>query len=264
MTSDEKIEVLKQREYYVVKGNELIQKTRFQLSITEQKTIAYICSMIKPVEAIDRAKGKAYQLEYEFNIRDYCKVCGIDYNAGKNYADVKATLQKLRDRSTWMEMEDGTESLVSWLNKARTNKKSGIAHIRLDEDLVPYLFDLKEKFTQYQLYNVLGMKSSFSVRLYELLKSYEIRKTKTFDLDDLKHILMVEDVKSYKDFSLFRKKVLEQAQKEINELTDINIEFEPIHKGRKVVKVMFRIIAKTPMERMLAGATANDRLGELE
>lgn len=264
MTTDEKIEVLKQREYLVVKGNELIQKTRFSLSLTEQKTIAYICSMIKPVKAIDRAKGCAYQLDYEFNIRDYCKVCGIDYDNGNNYANVKATLQKLRDRSTWMELEDGSESLVSWLNKARTNKKSGIAYVRLDEDLVPYLFDLKEKFTQYQLYNILGMKSAFSVRLYELLKSYEIQKTKTFDLEELKCLLMVEDVKSYARFPDFRRYVLEKAQEEINELTDINIDFEPIHRGRKVVKVTFRITAKTPVERMLAGATANDRLGELE
>ena len=94
MNSDEKTEVLKKREYYVVKGNELVQQSRFELSLPEQKTIAFICSMIKPIEAIDRANNVPYQLEYEFNIQDYCKVCGIDYNAGKNYADIKATLKR--------------------------------------------------------------------------------------------------------------------------------------------------------------------------
>ena len=59
-------------------------------------------------------------------------------------------------------------------------------------------------------------------------------------------------------------RLLQKAQKEINELTDLNIYYEPITKGRKVVKVKFRIEQKNPMERMLAGATANDRLGELE
>lgn len=57
--------------------------------------------------------------------------------------------------------------------------------------------------------------------------------------------------------------MLEKAQEEINELTDINIYFEPITKGRKVIKIKFRIDQKNPIERMLAGATANDRLGEL-
>lgn len=75
---------------------------------------------------------------------------------------------------------------------------------------------------------------------------------------------MVDDVKSYNDFGRFRHKVLEKAQEEINELTDLNIYFEPITKGRKVIKVKFRIEQKNPIERMMSGATANDRLGELQ
>ena len=260
MNSDERLEILTQREYLVVKGNELIQKNRFDLSLTEQKTIAFICSMIKPIES----HGVPFQLEYEFNIRDYCKVCGFDYNSGGNYADIKETLKRLRDRSMWLTMPDGSESLVGWLAKVNTNKKSGIAKIKLDEDLVPYLFDLGQKFTQYQLYNILAMKSAFSVRLYELMKSYAFQKTKTFEIDELKRLLMVSDVKSYVNFKDFRKKVLEIAEREINELTDINISFEPITKGRKVIKVKFRIEMKNPMERLLAGETAQDRLGKLE
>ena len=75
-------------------------------------------------------------------------------------------------------MPDGSESLVGWLAKVNTYKKSGIVKIRIDEDLVPYLYELKERFTQYQLYNILAMKSAFSVRIYELMKSYEYQKIK--------------------------------------------------------------------------------------
>lgn len=265
MTTNEKIDIAEKRGYLVVKGNELIQQNRFELSLPEQKTVAFICSMIKPIEATSRAKGIPYQLEYEFNIRDYCKVCGLDYDNGKNYADVKITLKKLSDRSMWVTFPENPdeEVLCRWLSKVRTNKKSGIAHVELDRDMVPYLFDLGQRFTQYQLYNILAMKSSFSVRIYELMKSYAFQKTKTFEIDELKRILMVENVKSYERFPDFRRKVLEKAQSEINELTDINICFDPITKGRKVVKVKFLIEQKNPIERMLAGATANDRLEKL-
>lgn len=264
MNESEKKDIEIKREYWVVKGNELIQQNRFELSLPEQKTIAFVCSMIKPIKALDRANGVPFQLEYEFNIRDYCKVCGIDYDNGKNYADVKATLKRLSDRSMWLEQENGGEVLCRWLSKVWTNKRSGIAKVRVDEDLVPFLFDLGQKFTQYQLYNILAMKSSFSVRIYELMKSYAFQKSKTFEIDELKCLLMVEEVKSYKNFADFKKRVLDKAQEEINELTDINIHFEPITKGRKVVKIKFRIESKNPIERMLAGATANDRLGELQ
>ncbi len=264
MTTDEKIGLAKKREYLVVKGNDLIQQNRYELSLPEQKTIAFVCSMIKPIDALDRAKGLPYQIDYEFNIRDYCKVCGIDYDAGKNYADVKATLKKLRDRSMWLTLEDGSETTVSWLERVTVSKKSGIAKVRIDDRIAPNLFDLGQKFTQYQLYNILAMKSAFSVRIYELMKSYAFRKSKTFDLDELKHLLMVEDVKSYDNFKDFRKKVLEKAQEEINELTDINIYFEPITKGRKVVKVKVRIEGKTAIEELISKSTANDRLGALK
>jgi Protein involved in initiation of plasmid replication len=264
MNENERKEITEKREYWVVKGNELIQKNRFELSLPEQKTVAFICSMIKPIEPIDRAKGVPYQLDYEFNIRDYCKVCGIDYDNGKNYADVKATLKKLRDRSMWITLDNDDETVVGWIDRVTTNKRSGIAKVRIDDRLAPYLFDLGQRFTQYQLYNILAMKSAFSVRIYELMKSYAFQKTKTFEVDDLKRLLMVEDVKSYKNFKDFRIYVLEKAQTEINELTDLNIYFEPITKGRKVIKVKFRIELKNVIERSLAGATANDRLEKLE
>ena len=237
MTPEESFELTKKKGYLVVKGNDLIQRNRFELSLMEQKTVAYICSMIKPIDS-------GFQSEYEFKIRDYCKICDIDYDNGANYAYVKETLKKLRDRSMWMTLEDGSETVVGWLDRVTTNKKSGLAHIRIDDRLIPYLFDLKQQFTQYQLYNILGMKSAFSVRIYELMKSYSFRHTIIFELNELKELLMVEHVKSYVNYKDFRVKVLEKAQTEINELTDINIEFEPIKTGRKVTSITFIIEEK--------------------
>lgn len=253
---DEIIDLSKKREYLVVKGNELIQKNRFELSLAEQKTVAYICSMIKPIDPKDSIKGVPFQLEYEFNIREYCKICGIDYAGGKNYKDIKATLKHLSDRSMWLDDGD-SETLMRWLSYVKVNKKSEKVLIEIDRTIVPFLFDLKEQFTQYQLYNILAMKSAFSVRLYELLKSYAYQKSKIFDIDELKRLFMVENVKSYYNYKDFRRKVLEKAQSEINNLTDINISFEPITKGRKVVQVKFNINQKNTAERCIASKTAS-------
>lgn len=147
MVEHEKIQILQHREYVVVKANELIQRSRFELTLQEQKTVAFICSMIKPIETIDKVKNTPFLLEYEFNIRDYCKICGIDYNNGKNYSDIKATLKRLSDRSIWLD-DGNSEILVRWLAKVRIYKRSGKILIELDKDLVPFLFDLSQKFTQ--------------------------------------------------------------------------------------------------------------------
>lgn len=243
------------RYYSIVKANELIQKSRFELSLMEQKTIAYICSIIKPLE-------ESYQLEYVFDIREYAKICGINYDSGKNYTDIKNTLKKLSDRSMWLEIGK-EEVLVRWLAKVRTNKKSGKATIEIDKDLAPFLMNLKERFTKYELYNILGMKSAFSIRIYELLKSYQGIHKKSFTIDELKEKLMVQDIKSYKDFSLFRKKVIEVAIKEINELTDIQVEWEAETKGRKVVAVVFRIKQKNSWDALMCRAKTQKRLDKI-
>lgn len=243
MNEYEKELITKQRDYLVVKSNDLIQKSRYNLSLMEQKTIAFICSMIKPDKVSEKSKDHSFQLEYEFSIRDYCKIVGIDYDAGKNYADIRRTLEKLANRSMWVKIGD-EEILCRWLAKVRTNKKRGVLHIEIDRDLAPYLFDLEKKFTQYQLYNILAMKSAFSIRIYELMRSYAFQENKTFDLDEFKRLLGIEDVKSYSRFPDFRRFVLEKAQSEINELTDITIHFVPITKGKKVIKLQFQIRQK--------------------
>ena len=256
---DEKIMIETKRDYLVVKANDLIRKSRFTLSLPEQKTIAFICSMIKPVNSTDMQTGSGYQLDYEFNIREYCKLCGIDYNNGKNYINVKTLLKKLSDKSMYINI-DNEEVLCRWLAKVRLNKKSGIVKIKLDEDLVPFLFGMGQNFTQYQLYNILAMRSAFSIRIYELMKSYAFQRTKIFNIEELKKLLCVEDIKSYNNFKDFRKRVLEVAQKEINELTDLTIGFEPICQGKKVVKIKCHICQKTPIECLLARSVVGERL----
>lgn len=236
MKIDDEIQVEREKEYCVVKDNLLIQKSRFELSLPEQKAIAYIVSKIKPVTPKEIATGATCQLNYEFDIRQFCKVCGIDYNNGKNYADVKAMLQKLRDRSMWVEI-DGDDVLMGWLSNARSNKRSGKVHVKIDEYIAPYLFALSEKYTSYQLGNIMQMKSAYSVRIYELAKSYKIQHSKKFAIDEFKKMLSVESVKSYDRYPDFRRRVLEVAETEINEMTDINIKFEPQTKGRKVVAI---------------------------
>ena len=238
---DEQIDIAKSRDYQVVKANELIQRTRYVLSLQEQKTLAYVISMIKPTDRILQ--------EYEFDIQHFCKICEIDYNNGGNYAYVKKTLKNLRDRSFWVELEDGTETLCSWVNKVWCNKRSGKARIRLDDDLAKYLIGLSEQFTQYELINTLPMRSQYSFRLYELMKSYAFANRKIFNLEELKRKLMAEVYTRYVDV---RRYVLDVAMNEINKYTDLQVSYEALKKGRRVAEIIFYIKKKDSYEKWKA------------
>lgn len=222
------LEVIEQRDYKVVKANEIIQRARIDLGILELKTFAYILSKIKPNDE----KGK----EYYFSVQEYCRVCGIDDKSGKNYANAKKALKSLRDKSFWLTDENGTELTLGWLSKARIDKRSGKVTVKLDEDMEKYIIGWFERYTQYSLCQVLPMQSQYSFLLFELLKSYAYQKEKTFDIDDLKDRI---GGKVYKNFKDYRINVLEKATREINLYTDLEISWEPITKGRKVIKVKF-------------------------
>lgn len=229
-------EIQIQREYKVVKSNEIIQKARYDLTIQELKTLAYIFSKIKPIDTEDK--------EYCFSIREYCQVSGIDYNNGGNYEYIKKTLKNLRDKSFWLTEPDGSEVLVGWLSKARINKGTGKIKVKLDEDIAKYVIGLFSNYTQYELLSTLPMRSAYSFRIYELLKSYSYsgRNPKiTFDLEELKKKLMATN---YDRFPDFRRKVLEIAVKEINIYTDLEVTWEPEKKGKKVIKLIFEVKQK--------------------
>lgn len=224
------LEIIEQRDYKVVKANEIIQRARIDLGIMELKTFAFILSKVKPTDK----KGQAYV----FNIQDYCNVCEIDFKNGKNYANVKKALKTLRDKSFWLIDEDGKETTVGWLSKAQIDKRSGKATVKLDEDLQKYVVGWFEQYTQYSLCQVLPMQSQYSFLLFELLKSYANLKQHIFDIDDLKSKIGGTTYENFKDF---RRRVLDIATKEINMYTDLEVSWEPINKGRKVIQIKFYI-----------------------
>jgi plasmid replication initiation protein len=203
----------------------------------EQKTFCYAVSKIKPDDRPDT--------EYVFGINEYCDVCGISRNSGKTIEEVKSALKKLRDKSFYLMDENGDYVLIGWLSKVRVSPRSGKIAIKFDEDMQRYLVGIiGGGYTQYSLLCVLPMRSAYSIRLYELMKSYAGLHKKDFDIDDLKAQLCAP----YVNFKDFRKKVLDIATREINRYTDIEVTWEPITKGRKVIKVHFEIKLRKGMD----------------
>ena len=267
MNNYEKSVVEQERNYTVVKSNILVLNSRYQYSVNQQKTLAYICSKIKPIT--EYSQEPKYQLEYKFEVSEYLQLLGVE-SSGNQYALVKETLQSLSDKSMWIPIEDENgkgEVLVRWLSNVAIYPKSGKIKTKIDEYLAPYLFELKEKYLSYGLINILNFKSKYSIRLYEMLKAhYDMKRSHygqkrfetpvvewTLDLDELKHILMLDtetEKDKYKNFKDFRKKVIETAQKEINALSDMLFDFQPITKGRKTVKVKFIIKFKDTISRL--------------
>lgn len=243
MFESDNYEIEKSRYQKVVKHNDLVQKSRYALSVSEQKAVSFLVSLIKPEDKII--------LEYEFEILDYCRICGIDTNQGVNYSAVRTTLKALRDKSIYLGLSSGIEVTVSWVAKVWLNRRDGTVKVRFDEDLAPYLFNLHENTTRYELLNILPMKSKYSIRIYEICRSWAGIKSKTYSLEDLRNILEIP-VHILARYNDFKRRVLEQSKEEINKFTDLEIYFEELKRGNKIVKIRIHINIKEYLEKIEA------------
>lgn len=235
----EEAEISNARYAMVVKANDLIQKSRFSLTTQQQKIILFLISKITPEDEDFK--------RYQFSIIDFCNVCGIDYKNGQNYSDIKKAIKELRDKSIWVKLDDGRETLISWIEKAYIEERSGTIEVKLDADLKPWLIKLGGNYTQYELIYTLHFKSKYSIRLYELIKSihYSYNQTykRRYDLDELRRLL---DAEKYKDYMNFKARALSVAVAEINKYSDKIVEYVPITKphSKKIVAVDFYISSK--------------------
>jgi plasmid replication initiation protein len=212
----------------VVKHNSLI-RSRYDYTLAELRLVITVASMIK-------AKDKDFQ-EYSISVDEYANLLG---SKTKNslYRDLKGLGKKLLSQPLELPQEKGF-LLVNWFSKFQYKEGEANIIVRFDPDLKPYLLELKEQFTKYKLENILQMKSTYSIRLYEIAKSWQTRGYFDITVDEFRELVGTET--KYPLYANFKQKVLNVAIKEINKLTDIDIKLKEIKTGRKITTLHFEI-----------------------
>ncbi|MGN1041417.1 MAG: replication initiation protein, partial [Acutalibacteraceae bacterium] len=167
----------------------------------------------------------------------------MDMTGGVYYSYVKKIIENIASYVIWLPMEDSkgkkSEYMTHWIQKARI-VEDGTFSVQFDDDLKPYLFNLKSFYTMYNLEYVLGMRSKYGLRLYELLISHKNHAiTIRFSLDELRERMDCENYKAYADFRI---KALEPAIKDINDVSDIEVKYKAIKTGRSVSHIEFTMM----------------------
>ena len=246
------------REQYVVKANQLIQRTRYNLTTQQQKIVLFAISKIRPTDTVNT--------EYEFSIDELCAACGLNIdNGGYYYIAIKNDIKRLTERQ-WCVMPDGNEATVSWIGDATIIPGSGTVRVSFHKRMEPYLFELRDRYTQYKLVNVLAFKGKYTIRLYELLRSHITQKMIdagreadfSIQVGELREILMVESYPRWADFDRF---IIKKAVEEINLCADdIHIEYEPIKVGKTVSSILFFIQPAKAIQQLMAHNERRKRL----
>lgn len=234
-----KRDILSAQSMYVVKGNDLIQKSRYSLSLMEQKAILFMISKIKPTD-------KPFT-EYEFSIKDFCLACNLNTQAGTYSRYVRNLLDKLGEKVITVELDKGKTLKAHWYSSSIIDDNTDSMRFVFDKNISPYLFELKSFYTQYSIEYALPMRSKYGIRLYEFLKSVKSKSYRQrFTVEEIRERVECFSYPAYKEF---RRNVLDPALEDINSYTDLKVQYVPVKKGNKITHLEFTILAYHDYER---------------
>jgi len=209
----------------VVKSYGLVN-SRYKLTVAEANFV-YIL-----MEKIHR-KDEEFKL-YEISKQEL----EIILNSEQKSIRLDLLTDNLMKKILKIETERGWKKFT-WFQSMEYINEMGMIEVKISEDLKPHLLNLKNRFVQCELENLLSFKSIYSKRLYELLVEYQKIGNRTIKVKDMQDMFQVpKSLLVYADFKRF---VLEVALKEINEKTDLNFSYTPIKLGRKVDRIQFDI-----------------------
>jgi plasmid replication initiation protein len=113
----------------------------------------------------------------------------------------------------------------------------GMIEIKFTDSIMPYLTQVTKRFVLYNLKEIANFGSLYTTRLYELLQDFKTTGWMLKSVEELRESLAVgTKFKSYNDF---KKYTFAHACQEINDNYDMNLTFEEIKTGRKIVAVKF-------------------------
>ena len=242
--------VVKPKPSNIVRKAEKLVKARYRLSRLAIKVITTIISMISKDD-------QDFQL-YVIKVQDFKELTDNKGNIGGSaYQQLIDACNELMDKR--IEFDDGEEvgfMLTRWIASAEYLVGAGEIEIEISQKLRPLLLQLKEgNYLNYELRNILPLKSTYIIRLYELLK-HEYNKVVKYKpnttavvheiyIDKLREDFKIPD--SYR-YDVIKRNIFEKAIKQFKEYTDIEITYEESRKrGKKVLAVEFTIRANNKL-----------------
>lgn len=165
------------------------------------------------------------------------------------YAQLRQAAEVLFMRYITIREKEYTDTL-HWLYRVRYSEGDGKIGLTFSPPLLPFLSELKESFTQYQLIELAGLTSEYAVRIYAMCMQFKDTGWLDISISNLRQALELGD-KYAGNMSMFRKTVLDVAVKQINESKDtkIVVRYELKKTGRRFTDVRFTFRPKTKEEK---------------
>ena len=224
-----------------IRQHNAITTARYDYSACQLDILFYLLSKIKKEDPDNH--------EYQVYVKDVESITGRTWN----YQQLREATADMGSRLFEVKAAHSYKQL--WMfQKVEYMDGKGFFTIKLSEDIKPYLFELKDNFTSYQLHSALKLSSKYAKRIYQLASQWkDIGETKAYNLEEFKIMLKLKDPngkhpEQFERISDFKKFVLDIAVRQINEHTDLEISYHLIKEGRSFKSVRFYITTQKPQQ----------------
>lgn len=227
-----------QKSELVAKSNRLIEAS-YRLGLVEQQMILFSI-----VQCREQQRGLSADHPVKIRAQDFAERFGID--STNVYRQMKEGLDALykRDVRIYDEDESGSRRVVNtrWISDKAYIDGTGTVELTFAPKMIPFITRLEREFTTYRLEKIGRMSSAHAVRLYELLIQYLAIGQREIEIEWLKEVLQVKN--EYPRITDLKKRVIDVAVNQINEHSDLLVDYEQRKTGRVVTHLVFKIRAK--------------------
>jgi len=216
----------------VTKANALIEAS-YNLTLNEQRIILACAAKL------DGRKPMPRDAVFVLSVEEFIGLFGSD---PKNaYAEMEEAATKLYERDI-RRIDGTTRKRLRWVYMAEYKKGEGKVRLGFSPEIAPYLTMLHKRFTSYKLEEVASLRSTYAIRLFEMLVQFSETGLFVISVADFKQRLGLDE--KYDRFSNLKARVIDPAVKDLVTKTSLDIVWQGIKKGKTVDRLEFRFSEK--------------------
>lgn len=221
----------------VVTSNDLVL-AKYNFSLWQKRVFNYFVGQIdKDAREFKMQRVYISDLIRFFNSGDGKEVYDIITNIPKQLYNLSLKIPYISEEG---HQRYGEMRIITGYTKPEDREKdNAYIEFKFNDDLKPHLLELKRRFSKYDLHNIVGLQSTHSIRMFEILKSYEYQGEVRLEVEYLKTVLELGD--KYKLYADFRRYVIDRSKEDLEKYCDISFDYKEIKKSRKVDEILFTI-----------------------
>jgi plasmid replication initiation protein len=225
--------------------NTFVYNARYQLSAREAKVMLYLISKIDPIKQSQLNEQTISVKELEAILKGDGKKWGGLYEEMRTFQDrmMGRTITMPTDIEIDGKSFPGKMNWFQYISPVRMDDGTIGMRFLFSQPLQPALLNLKE-YVGVELLEVIPLKSSFSIRMFQIFRAHRNRLAKyqkkshlRYEIEELKSLLGVDQ--KYEDYGNLKKRVLQPLETEISQHTSIKVTWKGIKKGRNVEEIEF-------------------------